>query len=389
MITRQLTIETLKSIWGEIFFNKQSTVTKITDESVLNANAFADSRLAQIILKEIALNEATIFPDYATETNLDNAGMLFASLERNSECQSSTTLLVIAASGTVYPASTTIFSSKSGIQFTLVDTLTIGDNGYGYAPVTSIDTGLRANVLANTITIVSPEPTGHTAVTNEFMATGGSDDEIDEDFRARIKSHPNIVAQKTFAYIQEIARIYNTDILLLQNLGFDNDNVFNIGVLTRNMTDLTTGEQSALLDDISPYLAMSDINKQGDTLNIKLSNAVKFSVGGESVGLDFRVQLYDNYDSDIVRKNIQIGISRFLDPRKWVSGGIILWTDLLRIATETSGVKYIPDKFFYPQVDIIIPTNQFPRIKIFVMRDLDGNPISDNAGVLSDVFYPI
>ena len=388
MITKLLTIEELKAIKGEIFFNKQSIVTKITDESVLNADLFADSRLAQIILKEIALNEATIFPDYATETSLDNAGTLFASLTRGGQSQSSTNLLVIADSGTFYPQSTTIFTGISGVNFQLISDLTIGDNGYGYAEVKSIDTGISANVLANTITTVSPEPIGHKAVTNEFMAIGGSDLELDEDYRNRIKSHPNIVAQKTFAYITEIARLFDSNILFLQNLGFDNSNIFNIGVMTKNMASLTANELSTLLDNIAPYLSISDINKQGNTLNIALSNALQFSLGGETTGVDFRMQLMNNYDPDIVRKNIQIGMSRFLDPRKWVSATNILWTDLLRIATETSGVKYIPDKYFYPGADIVIPSNQFPRIKRFVMRDLYGNIISDNNSVLSPVFYP-
>ena len=42
----------------------------------------------------------------------------------------------------------------------------------------------------------------------------------------------------------------------------------------------------------------------------------------------------------------------------------------------------------YPQADINVPKYRLPRIRGFIMRDLDGNIIEDNNGVLSDVFYP-
>jgi hypothetical protein len=388
MNTKILTTESLKAIWGEIFFNKQTKVTKITDESVNNAMCFADARLAQIALKEIALIESNVFPQYASGTQLDYAGDLFSSITRYGASGSSTYLLIVGDSGTTYVQSNTTFTGNHGIVFTLVEDFTIDDNGFGYAKVSSSDTGVKTNVDPNSITIVSPEPTGHIGVTNEFAAIYGRDVESDEDFRSRIKSHLNIQAQKTLSYLLEICRLFNTDILLLQNLGFDESGVLQIGILTQNGTDLTQPELDSLLDSVKDYFALSDLNNQGEVVGVKLLNITYFSVGGDTTGVDFRVSLLSNYDVDTVRKNIQINMSRFLDPRNWVSTNSIQWTDLLRIAKETEGVKFVPDNYFYPSTDQSIPVNNFPRILRFVMRDLNGNIISDNAGVITPVFYP-
>jgi hypothetical protein len=64
------------------------------------------------------------------------------------------------------------------------------------------------------------------------------------------------------------------------------------------------------------------------------------------------------------------------------------WDELLRIVKKVEGVKYVPDDFFNPSTDEEVPQNELPRIKTFVMRDLAGNILSDNNGVLSPIFYP-
>ena len=58
------------------------------------------------------------------------------------------------------------------------------------------------------------------------------------------------------------------------------------------------------------------------------------------------------------------------------------------VVRNAAGVRYVPDTHFYPNADINVPRYRLPRVRQFVMRDLDGNVIEDNQGVLSDVYYP-
>ena len=57
-------------------------------------------------------------------------------------------------------------------------------------------------------------------------------------------------------------------------------------------------------------------------------------------------------------------------------------------AKNVEGVRYVPDTHFYPKSDVNVPKYRLPRIRGFIMRDLDGNIIEDNNGVMSDVYYP-
>ena len=58
------------------------------------------------------------------------------------------------------------------------------------------------------------------------------------------------------------------------------------------------------------------------------------------------------------------------------------------VVKNVAGVRYVPDTHFYPNMDINVPRYRLPRVRKFVMRDLDGNVIEDNQGVLSGVYYP-
>jgi len=64
------------------------------------------------------------------------------------------------------------------------------------------------------------------------------------------------------------------------------------------------------------------------------------------------------------------------------------WDDLFVIVKQTEGVKYVPDRHFSPNQDIVVDTGKLPRIRGFLMLDSEGNIISDNNNLLNPIFYP-
>ena len=54
-----------------------------------------------------------------------------------------------------------LFVNKNGIRFQVDEALTVGESGYGYVKVRSINAGYSTNVPPNSITNVSPQPQGH------------------------------------------------------------------------------------------------------------------------------------------------------------------------------------------------------------------------------------
>jgi len=384
MITKIQSIAQLKQLFLEIFINKTNKISDISDNSVVNATAYGVSKVAQKCMKDISIVESHIFPDTAYGAYLDSSATMFGAPARGGALGSSTYVRIVANPGAQYIAGTQVFSNYNGIQFSLESTVTVGSLGFIYAKVRSIDTGSKTNVDPNSIISVSPQPAGHIGVTNEYMATGGSDVEDDELFRMRIKKHLNILAKNTIEYFTEVFRLTNPNILRLINLGNGEAGNRVIGIVTQNGINLTDTELSDLLEATKDYFCLTDLSRFGNTIGISLVNADWFYVD-----MDFRGQILSNYDPNEVRKSIQINISKYLDFRTWTNTDKIDWANLLQIVRSTVGMKYCPDTNFSPNVDLQPPANKLPRVRGFILRDMDGNIIADSANVLTPVFYPV
>lgn len=387
MITKtSATITNLKNLFIEMFLDKTAKVSNVADGSVVNATAFGVAKVAQKAMKDIAIKEAQIFPDTATGVYLDKAAALYGVSPRKGALGSSTYIRVSANPGTVYDTSVT-FVNKNGIRFQVDEALTVGESGYGYVKVRSINAGYSTNVPPNSITNVSPQPQGHIECTNEYYAIGGRDSEDDETFRIRIKNNLNILSKNTIEYWTQTLSNIDDRVLKVMNAGLDEKGIYNLYVVSQNGIFFTEEELDTLLESAQGYFGISELNIEGKVVGIGIKNIDWFYVGSER-GLDFRVQLQPDYDVSTVRQNIQVNLTKYLDFRFWTPGKIVEWDDLLDIVKKTDGVKYVPDEYFFPYYDQQVPANQLPRIRGFVMRDQDGNILYDSDSSLSPLFYP-
>lgn len=387
MITKtSATITNLKNLFIEMFLDKTAKVSNVADGSVVNATAFGVAKVAQKAIKDIAIKEAQIFPDTATGAYLDKAAALYGVSPRKGALGSSTYIRVSANPGTVYDTSVT-FVNKNGIRFQVDEALTVGESGYGYVKVRSINAGYSTNVPPNSITNVSPQPQGHIECTNEYYAIGGRDSEDDETFRIRIKNNLNILSKNTIEYWTQTLNNIDDRVLKVMTAGLDEKGIYNLYVVSQNGIFFTEEELDTLLESAQGYFGISELNIEGKAVGIGIKNIDWFYVGSER-GLDFRVQLQPDYDVATVRQNIQINLTKYLDFRFWTPGKIVEWDDLLDIVKKTDGVKYVPDEYFFPYYDQQVPANQLPRIRGFVMRDQDGNVLYDSDSNLSPLFYP-
>lgn len=387
MITKtSATITNLKNLFIEMFLDKTAKVSNVADGSVVNATAFGVAKVAQKAMKDIAIKEAQIFPDTATGAYLDKAAALYGVSPRKGALGSSTYIRVSANPGTVYDTSVT-FVNKNGIRFQVDEALTVGESGYGYVKVRSINAGYSTNVPPNSITNVSPQPQGHIECTNEYYAIGGRDSEDDETFRIRIKNNLNILSKNTIEYWTQTLSNIDDRVLKVMSAGLDEKGIYNLYVVSQNGIFFTEEELDTLLESAQGYFGISELNIEGKVVGIGIKNIDWFYVGSER-GLDFRVQLQPDYDVSTVRQNIQVNLTKYLDFRFWTPGKIVEWDDLLDIVKKTDGVKYVPDEYFFPYYNQQVPANQLPRIRGFVMRDQDGNILYDSDSNLSPLFYP-
>lgn len=383
MITKITSVEELKQIFLEIFLNKTDKVSDVSDESVLNGIAYGCGKLAQRTLTNQAIIEGHIFPDTAYGEYLDNLAAIRGVSPRFQASGSTTYIRVTAYEGTSYIAGTHQFVSTSGVVFNLDESVTVGVNGFAYAKVSSVQRGLFTNVDPLSINKVTPIPNGHIVCTNEYAATGGMDLETDDLFRQRIKTSINELSRTTMSYLEQVFMKINPKVLRLHKGGIDADGKLNLIVVSVNGQDFTQDEFNELISKSAEYLSLNEILSETNESTLKLNN-----VDWLTVDVEFRVDIDPSYDQESVRKQIQLQMNKLFDYRYWKYGDKVEWENLLFAAKNVDGVRYVPDVHFYPQADINVPKYRLPRIRSFIMRDLDGNIIEDNFGVMSDVFYP-
>lgn len=383
MITKITTVDELKQIFIEILLNKTDKISDVSNESVLNGIAYGCGKLAQRLLVNQAVVESHIFPDTAYGEYLDELANIRGISPRNKAVGSTTYVRLEGDGGTSYDKDLVYFQSSSGITFRLEDNFTMPESGWGYAKVKSTQVGATTNVDALTINNISNAPTGHSAVTNEYRATGGRDDESDETFRVRIKESVNQLARTTLSYIEQVFMKINSRVLRVYKGGVDGNNKLNLIVVSVNGVDFTEDEFNEILSKSSEYLSLNELLQDTNGFTLKLKN-----VDWLPVDVDFRANIDPSYDADEIRRQMQIKISKLFDYRYWKYGDKIEWENILYSVRSLDGVRYIPDNYFYPQADINVPKYRLPRLRGFILRDLDGNIIADNYAILSSFNYP-
>lgn len=385
MITKVTSVKSLKQMFIEIFLNKTDKVTDISVESTLNGIAYGVGKVGQKCLTNQAVVEAHLFPDSANGDYLDEAAKRKGISARFAATGSTTYLKVMADSGTYYDKTVNKFLSTTGIVFSLQENYTMPKTGYAFLKVKSDSTGLQTNVDPITINKTIVAPNGHISCTNEYKAIGGSDFENDDLYRIRIKESVNQLARNTISYIEQILMKINNNVLRVLKGGIDGNGVLNLFVLSCDGSDFTVDELNEMVSKSEEYLSLSELlnSSNASTFSLKLNNINWFLFD-----VQYRVDIDPSVDFDTFRKNSQIQISKLFDYRYWKENDKIEWENILFAAKNINGARYVPDASFYPRADINVPSNKLPRIRSFVLRDLDGNIIYDNGGVMSLFFYP-
>jgi len=383
MITRVSTITELKQIFGEVLMNKTNKVTKISDESIVNGISYGVAKIAQKALKDIALVETHIFPDGAFGIHLDLVANKYGISDRFTTSKSRTFVRVVGVVGTFYQAGLQVFIG-GGVSFDLIEDVTIGINGYAYALVTSQTSGLSTNVSALSIHTVNPAPLGHQYCVNEYQAEGGRNNEDDQLFRLRIKEGANLAARGTLAHLTQAFIKINTNVLRVYYHGVNALNQIVLAISTQNAVPLTLLELEEILQKGSQYLSISDLASfNGTSVNVEIKN-----IDYQPIDISLRIELIGGANPDAVRKDLQVAFSKEIDYRFWEPGRKVEWDNLLQLAKNHPSINYVPDTWFYPNNDVIIDPTKLPRFRGFMLLDLEGNTISDVAGVLNPVFYP-
>jgi len=369
----------------ETLLNTTDKISKVSDNSVVSGVAGGVAKVAGKAEKDIILSISRLFPDNASGSQLDQVALDHGISPRQLALGSSTYVRVTATPGTSYVSSIHKLVSSNGQNFEFEEDFIVPDFGFIYQKIRSLDIGLKTKVDALTISRLTTSPNGHINVINEAPAEGGRDIESDEEFRRRIKEGPNILARGTLSMLEQLFISLNSKVLRLYHHGNDNNGRVILSIATVNGVNLTQPELDSLLESSTKYFTLTEFRPFGSSFDGVILQNIEY----QPLDISFRVELEGGVDPDEIRRNIQVIISKYLDPRQFnPSKDLVEWDNLLEIVKNTKGVKYCPDQYFYPRIDIPVNTFMLPRLRGFLMLDLAGSVISNFSGTLSPVYYP-
>jgi hypothetical protein len=183
--------------------------------------------------------------------------------------------------------------------------------------------------------------------------------------------------------MEQVFMKINDRVLRLHKGGVTADGKMNLIVVSVNGQDFSQAEFDEILSRSEEFLPLDELLRENTDFALNLQN-----VDWLPVDVEFRVDIDPAYDQAIVRRNIAIQMNKLFDYRFWKYGDKVEWENLLYAAKNVEGVRYVPDTHFYPSTDINVPRYRLPRIRGFILRDLNGDIIEDNGGLMSDVYYP-
>lgn len=369
----------------ETLINSTDKVTKVSDNSVLSGIATGIAKITGKGEKDIMLALSQLFPDSAFSEQLDQVAKNFGVSPRMGKLGATTYVRVMADPGTAYFANVHFPASSSGVRFEFEQNFTVGATGFIYAKVRSLDRGANTNVDPLTISQLSPAPDGHVNIINEVRAEYGRDIESDEFFRIRIKNGANILARGTLAMLEQVFIAINPKVLKVFHYGNSNSGKVIVAIATQDGSTLTSTELDSLMKNSALYFSLTEYKPFGSEFyGLELKN-----VDYAPIDIAFRVELDNSVNPDDIRKSIQVAVSKYLDFRFFDTANMrVEWDNLLQIVKNTRGVKYLPDQYFYPRSDLNIDRFALPRLRGFLMLNLDGQVISNFTGTLSPVYYP-
>jgi phage-related baseplate assembly protein len=376
-----------KELYIENLLNNTDKVTKVSQNTILSGIAFATAKVATKAEKDLGIYFSRLLPDYSSGQDLDISASILGGIDnRLSALQSTTFVRVVTEPSTIYLASSVVFQSDSGINFTILDDFTVNEYGYGYIQVRSVEYGEQSNVQSFQINSGSGLPVGHQYVTNEFQATGGRDMESDDSLRKRIKEGPNVNSKSTLSSLEQAFLYYNPRIYKLFHNGIDDVGKTVISVMSQDGSFFTEEEFEDLLQNSNKYLAITDYRPSSKKFyGVKLINSPIFNID-----ISFRIEMDGSVPSSEIRQEIQRKISNVIK-LKYVESenSRFEWDDILQSVKNCQGIKYVSDESFSPKVDLSIPKFHIPRIRGFRMLNMSGGLISDISNELAPIYYPI
>mgnify|MGYP000960864137 FL=1 len=299
------------------------------------------SWLQNIVNQDLEAVYYSNFVDQAEGISLDRLGSNY-SVTRNPAQAATVMLNFTGTTGTVIPEET-VYTTESGVEFEMVDTVTLDDSGKGSGEAVCTALDETGNVAPNTISVQGENIAGIESVTNPTQASGGTEIETDDAYRQRI--HLSMESQPGPTYYGLYTGLYALpgveQVQIVPNLTMETDSY---GNPPKSLHFYVRGGRE---DDVAQ--AILDNIAAGIQTVGKIKKAVK-DIGGHThdvffdtatvvpIYVNMSLKTSDDFNSETSPVEIVQAIKDYLSGL--IMGDKVVFTKLYQAIYNISGVEY-------------------------------------------------
>lgn len=320
--------------------------------------ALAMAELLQFYIPETI---KLMFPQWSYGEFLDRLAQM-ARVERKAPNFAMAELAVTGSPGTVIQIgsvfATAETDSADSVEFAAIEQCVIGEDGKGTVEVQAMIAGRGSNVNANTITLMSVPIEGITSVTNPERASGGTEEETDDELRQRILEANDVMDTSYIGNASDYKRWAES----VQGIGtaivvpeWNGPETVKIVVLDANGEAANTTLQQAVYDYImSPDSPLDRLAPPNVILTVSAPDLVNISYVIKGLSLE------DGYEEDEVLASFEKNLSDYYKSSANEDGEVkYIW--VCSTLTNTPGVDDFEGLTMNENTDnIAIGTDEYP-----------------------------
>ena len=270
----------------------------------------------------------------------------------------------IIATGTVFATPAT--EEVESIEFATEEACVLNENGTGTVIARAMIAGVESNVNANTITMMSVPVEGIISITNPVKATGGTEEETDDELRERIMEANE---QMDDSYIgnesdykrwaESVAGI-GTAIVVPE---WNGPETVKIIVLDGNGEAANETLQKAVYNYImSPESPLDRLAPPNTILTVSAPELVEIDYTIKSIELE------DGYAQEEVLKDFKTGLAKYYKTVN--SEGEVKYNWVHSVLTNTPGVDDFEELLMNGGIsNIKIKLDQYPNTKSVMVKE--------------------
>ena len=310
-----------------------------------------------------------MFPQWSSGEFLDYLANM-ARLARKAPSFASVTIEItgepgkIIAAGTVFATPAT--EEAESIEFATEEACVLNEEGTGAVIARAMIAGIKSNVNANTVTMMSVPVEGIISITNPAKATGGTDEEADDELRERIldaneqMDDSYIGNESDYKRWAETVAGIGTAIVVPE---WNGPETVKIIVLDGNGEAANETLQKAVYNYImSPESPLDRLAPPNTILTVSAPELVEIDYTIKSVELE------DGYVQEEVLKDFKAGLAKYYKTVN--SEGEVKYNWVHSVLTNTHGVDDFEELLMNGGIsNIEIKLDQYPNTKSVTVKE--------------------